>query len=233
MSQEEINKILNGQTPQGGAPEPPAAEPPAEAGGGIESTALSQDDIDAMLNGQSPDNSTAVEPPAAPAPAAPAGELNQADIDAMMGGGGAPSPEPAPTELNQDDLNNMLADAGIEPDPPAPAGPKVEVGDFSFGQIEQSAQVARTSAPPEKLDMIMDISVQVSVELGRTRMPIKDLLSLVPGSVVELDKLAGDPLDIFVNDSLVAKGKVVVVDENFGIRITDLVSKEDRIRTLK
>ena len=97
----------------------------------------------------------------------------------------------------------------------------------SFGETDGKASMMN------ELDMILDIPVQISVELGRTRMPIKDLLNLVPGSVVELDKLAGDPLDIFVNDTLVAKGKVVVVDENFGIRITDLVSAEERIKSLR
>ena len=138
--------------------------------------------------------------------------------------------------LDQAQLDAMLAGAGAAPaspvspasTPAAAAAPaqKVEIADFSFGAIAQGGESG-------KIDMILDVSIQISVELGRTRMPIKDLLNLVPGSVVELDKLAGDPLDIFVNDTLVAKGKVVVVDENFGIRITDLVSAEERIKSLR
>lgn len=82
------------------------------------------------------------------------------------------------------------------------------------------------------IDMIMDIPVQLTVELGRTRLTIKNILQLGQGSVVELDGLAGEPMDIFVNGYLIAQGEVVVVEEKYGIRITDIVTPSDRISRL-
>lgn len=79
------------------------------------------------------------------------------------------------------------------------------------------------------LDLIMDVPLKVTVELGRTRMQIRDVLELGKGSVVELDKLAGEPVDLLVNGKLIARGEVVVIDENFGIRVTDIVSPLDRV----
>ena len=82
------------------------------------------------------------------------------------------------------------------------------------------------------IDLIMDIPVQLSVELGRTRLTLKHILQLGQGSVVELDGLAGEPMDVFVNGYLIAQGEVVVVDEKYGIRITDIVTPSDRIQRL-
>jgi flagellar motor switch protein FliN/FliY len=84
----------------------------------------------------------------------------------------------------------------------------------------------------KKLDLILDIPLKVSVELGRTRLMVNDLLQLGQGSVIELSKLAGDPLEVLVNDKLVARGEVVVVNEKFGIRLTDIVSPLERIEKL-
>lgn len=85
----------------------------------------------------------------------------------------------------------------------------------------------------QNLDFILDIPLKVTVELGRTSVVIEDLLQLGQGSVLELDKLAGEPLEILVNGKLVAKGEVVVVNEKFGIRLTDIISPVERIETLK
>lgn len=82
------------------------------------------------------------------------------------------------------------------------------------------------------ISMIMDIPVELSVELGRTRMSIKNILQLGQGSVVELDNLAGEPMDIYINGYLIAQGEVVVVDENYGIRITDIITAADRLNRL-
>jgi flagellar motor switch protein FliN/FliY len=90
--------------------------------------------------------------------------------------------------------------------------------------------------PPEaakNLELVMDIPVQLTVELGRTRMPIRNLLQLAQGSVVELNELAGEPLDVFVNGRLVAQGEVVVVNEKFGIRLTDIITPSERLKKLK
>jgi len=84
-----------------------------------------------------------------------------------------------------------------------------------------------------KLDVILEVPVTLSLEVGRTRIPIRNLLQLNQGSVVELDRIAGDPLDVFVNGTLVAHGEVVIVNDKFGIRLTDVVSPAERIRKLK
>lgn len=78
----------------------------------------------------------------------------------------------------------------------------------------------------KNLDLLMDVMLQVVVELGRTRMPLRQVLELQPGSVVELDRLAGEAVDIFVNERLIAHGEVVMVDDKFGVRITELVSSK-------
>jgi flagellar motor switch protein FliN/FliY len=93
-----------------------------------------------------------------------------------------------------------------------------------------------SSAPPNAagndLNMILDIPVQLTVELGRTRIPIKNILQLAQGSVVELDALAGEPMDVLVNGFLIAQGEVVVVNDKFGIRLTDIVTPSERMRRL-
>lgn len=83
------------------------------------------------------------------------------------------------------------------------------------------------------LEVILDVPVTLSMEVGRTRIPIRNLLQLNQGSVVELDRAAGEPLDVFVNGTLVAHGEVVVVNDKFGIRLTDVISPAERIKKLK
>jgi flagellar motor switch protein FliN/FliY len=96
---------------------------------------------------------------------------------------------------------------------------------------ELSAE-ASAAAAPGRLDMILDIPVQLSVELGRAKIPIRNLVQLAPGSVVELDRLAGEPMDVLVNGCLVAQGEVVVVNDKFGIRLTDVIAPDERLRRL-
>ncbi len=84
--------------------------------------------------------------------------------------------------------------------------------------------------PSQNIGLLLDVPMPISIELGRTAMTIESILDLGPGSVVELNKLAGEPVDLLVNNKLIAKGEVVVVDENFGIRITDLLSPQDRFK---
>ena len=81
--------------------------------------------------------------------------------------------------------------------------------------------------------MLRDVEMEVTCELGRTRMTVRQLLALAPGDVVELDRLAGAPADLLVNGTLLARGEVVVVDENFGVRITEIISQQDRLAKLK
>ncbi len=91
----------------------------------------------------------------------------------------------------------------------------------------------KPAGAPRDMDFLLDIPLMVSVELGRTRMLINDLLQLGQGSVIELDKLAGEPMEIYVNNRLIARGEVVVVNEKFGVRLTDIVSPSERIKQLR
>jgi flagellar motor switch protein FliN len=84
-----------------------------------------------------------------------------------------------------------------------------------------------------KMELLLDVPLDVSVELGRTRMSIQSLLALGPGSVIELDKVAGEPLDIMVNGRLIARGEAVVVNDKFGVRLTDIVSRTERVARLR
>lgn len=102
-----------------------------------------------------------------------------------------------------------------------------------MGQSFDMEAAPAPSVDISNLELILDIQLEVTVELGRTHRKIRDVLELGPGSVVELDRLAGEPVDILVNDKLFAKGEVVVIDENFGVRITDILTIEERIEALK
>jgi flagellar motor switch protein FliN/FliY len=99
--------------------------------------------------------------------------------------------------------------------------------------FEQFSPGAAKAAGANDIDLILDIPVQLTVELGRTKIAIKNLLQLAQGSVVELDGLAGEPMDVLVNGCLIAQGEVVVVNEKFGIRLTDIITPSERIRKLK
>lgn len=110
---------------------------------------------------------------------------------------------------------------------------------------DETAQADAKTAPMTKLDdsskprndvnldMVLDIPVTISMEIGRTRINIRNLLQLSQGSVVELDRLAGEPMDVLVNDTLIAHGEVVVVNDKFGIRLTDVISPAERIKKLR
>lgn len=112
---------------------------------------------------------------------------------------------------------------------PAEAPPRAEFQDMPAADgADPNAAVRDVN-----LEVILDVPVTLSMEVGRTRIPIRNLLQLNQGSVVELDRAAGEPLDVFVNGTLIAHGEVVVVNEKFGIRITDVVSPAERIRKLK
>lgn len=103
-----------------------------------------------------------------------------------------------------------------------------KVADAEFQQLSEPAGGSNQS----NIDMLMDVDLPVAIELGRTEMTINDILALGPGSVVELNKLAGEPVDLLVNSKVVAKGEVVVVDENFGLRVTHLLTPEERLKCL-
>jgi flagellar motor switch protein FliN/FliY len=98
--------------------------------------------------------------------------------------------------------------------------------------FEQFSSAPEKAATPQGFDMILDIPVRITVELGRTKISIRNLLQLAHGSVVELDGLAGEPMDVLVNGTLIAQGEVVVVNDKFGIRLTDIITPQERIRKL-
>ena len=103
-----------------------------------------------------------------------------------------------------------------------------------FGNLTpENGQASPDGNRDVNLEVILDVPVTLSMEVGRTRIPIRNLLQLNQGSVVELDRAAGEPLDVFVNGTLVAHGEVVVVNEKFGIRLTDVISPAERIKKLK
>jgi len=106
-----------------------------------------------------------------------------------------------------------------------------EAAPLTPDNLEETA--VEGSIKNEKLDVILDIPVSLSLEVGRTNLPIRNLLQLTQGSVVELDRLAGEPLDVMVNGTLIAHGEVVVVNEKYGIRLTDVMSPHERIQKLK
>jgi flagellar motor switch protein FliN/FliY len=100
---------------------------------------------------------------------------------------------------------------------------------LEFASFDESD---KTTEPPKNLDFILDIPLTISVELGRTKMVINDMLQLGQGSVIELAKLAGEPLDIYVNGKLMARGEVVLVNDKFGVRLTDIISPVERVKKL-
>lgn len=151
-------------------------------------------------------------------------------------------------KLTQEDIDNMLkgeaveADESLSQDIIQPI--KEEVDEAEGDRTVENSAVSiqkpkyqeltqnKTQHAPRNLDLIMDVPLDFSVVLGKSKKTIKDVLSLSTGSVVELDKMTDEPLEIHVNGKLIAKGEVVVINESFGIRITNIQSKEQRVRHL-
>ena len=169
--------------------------------------------------------------------AAVAGELaaHIVALQALAAEGPAPAPAPAPqTVAQRTQQMNAVTSA------PAPAAPGGNGNGGSYGMPSMPAANVRPASLPEltatptsgqtyNIDLLLGVSLQVAVEIGRTSLPIRDVLALTPGSIVELDKLAGEKVDVLINGRPIAQGEVVVVDENFGVRITDVVSRQQRI----
>jgi len=174
--------------------------------------------------------------------------ITGADLVRTVGGGSA-SGEPLLPDLS-DLLDEPTSISAFEPartgssrskgDPAAQGGrtPMIDLpqgsmsGDVRPAQFPQFAE-AGSEQSPSNLDLILDVNLKVSVQLGRTQMSIRAVLELGPGFVIELDKLAGEPVDILVNDKPIARGEVVVVDENFGVRVVDIISPQKRIASLR
>jgi len=124
--------------------------------------------------------------------------------------------------LGWDDVQEELAQSQVKPQ-------KVEVSPVNFEEMPANPVVDAQL----NLDFILDIPLTLSVELGRCQLLISELLQLGQGSIIELVKLAGEPMDVYVNQRLIARGEVVVVNEKFGIRLTDIVSQAERVKKLK
>lgn len=168
---------------------------------------LNQDEIDALLADVSTDG-----PVAEPAPAPAAAPADDFSID----------PAPAADSGMDDDLSSLLGGSSAPAPAPAPVAHAAP------------APAAAPHAVPVggNLEVLLDVPLEVIVELGRSDLQIKDILALAPGSVVELNRMAGEPIDVMVNGKLVARGEVVVIDENFGIKITSIISPMERLTQL-
>jgi len=152
-------------------------------------------------------------PAPTPPPQAPTPPMHQAPpMAAVPPGYGAPMPS-HPQSLGGGGMNRNV---NVNP---------VQFANFQGGGYAQADET--------NLNLLLDIPLKVTVELGRTKKQIKDILELSQGSIIELDKLAGEPVDILVNNKLIAKGEVVVIDENFGVRVTDIVSQWDRVQKIQ
>ena len=130
----------------------------------------------------------------------------------------------------------MAEDTNQEDDPVKDEGAGEDAGETAVEEQEGDTNEEEGGKPDEvkeaNLDLILDIPLTVTVELGRSKMLINDLLQLGQGSVIELTKLVGEPLEVMVNDKLVARGEVVVVNEKFGVRLTDIVTPMERVKSL-
>ncbi|CAN5424832.1 hypothetical protein BH10PLA1_BH10PLA1_06430 [soil metagenome] len=169
------------------------------------------------------------------APAADGAAVSQAEIDAVMAAMNAAAPTsgaddaaaPAsagavPESLDMTSIDELLKSASFEDasavqDAGAVAAPTQEFSLPNFNEVLQDAQVS-------SIDLLRDVELNVKIELGRSRMLVEDVLKLGEGSVVELDKLAGDPVDVFVNNRLVARGEVLVLNDNFCVRVNEIVA---------
>lgn len=149
------------------------------------------------------------------------------------------------SESTQSDQDAMAAEWAATMGEQVPSGTEIDVADIlasATGSVQKMPSASSSEPPsalvisgetPANLDVVLDISVRISMEVGNTEIPIRQLLKLTRGSIVELSRLAGEPLDVLVNGTLIAHGEVVVVNEKFGIRLTDVLSPAERIRQLR
>lgn len=237
-SQDDIDALLNTAS-EGGESASEDAETPGESGGG--SAEFSQADIDAAF--QSPDETSAQTPE-------PAGSVgfSQADIDAALSaaaGGGSSQPaavEPEPSASAGAEISGLdSAGRPMDDEAAAMAAAIAEESGGSNATPEPAAPVTPAAPVPEPvalpdfsgessesgltdISILRDVNLKVHIELGRTNMFIEDVLRLSEGSVVVLDNLAGDPVDVYVNDRLVARGEVLVLSDNFCVRISEIIT---------
>ncbi|MBM7579867.1 flagellar motor switch protein FliN/FliY [Jeotgalibacillus terrae] len=138
--------------------------------------------------------------------------------------------ESVPQTQRDPEPSRLPEDTGVQLNRDRAPERSVDVQPAQFTQFDSPGLSAGES---RNLNLLLDIPLQVTVELGRTKRSVQEILELTSGSIIELDKLAGEPVDILVNNRLIAKGEVVVIEENFGVRLTDIVSKSDRLNKLR
>ncbi|PRO65220.1 flagellar motor switch phosphatase FliY [Alkalicoccus urumqiensis] len=186
---------------------------------------FAKDMVDKLMNPGGAEESSAEEPIPDPEPSQQSAVQNEPEMERQ-----APEPEPqqpSQAERGQQAPRSEPQHMGTQSRMPDRDVSVQPAAFSSFDAPQLNDQEARN------LDMLMEIPLEVTVELGRTKRSIKEILEFSKGSIIELDKLAGEPVDILVNQRLVAKGEVVVIDENFGVRVTDIVSKEERLKNLR
>jgi flagellar motor switch protein FliN/FliY len=218
LSQEELDQLLGGE----------------QSGGGDES--LDQNDLDSMFGAPSNDDGGEEE-----ADEEENGNMSQDDLDAMLGGGGGGDDGAEGGGDDDIDWGAAFAEAAAGGDNAAAEAITTGQADMAeeSDEAEEYEEEAEDAQPfiPEDLDIphihfILDLPLELTVEIGRTIMNVKTLLQQNQGSVIELTKHADEPVEIYVGSKLMATGEVVVVDDNFGVRIEDVASQADRIRSL-
>ena len=227
----------------------PPKEPEPEPSGG----ALRQDEIERLIHG-------GAEPTPQPTPEPSGGTLSQEEIERLMQGAASPEPQAVPQRPPQTAMPNpsQPPQGGAVPYPAYPMPP---YGQYMSGYYPPPGYYppATPAAPPDpkivnakavelphlangealseqqsdNLDMLMSVPLEISVEIGRTHKKVQDILSYTKGSLVVLDKLAGDQVDLFANGQCIARGDVVVIDDNFGIRITEVLNTPDPGKLVK
>ena len=234
--------IIDISSMQEEAPAPAPAPEPASSGGG--GGTLSQEEIEKMLSGGLGSEPEPAPAPAAPAPmaapAAPVPTAQPADMSAaMMQGGMAPAPQMMQAAVSPDvammqmqmmqqmmqqmqQMQQQMTEKAAEK--AAAAEPKmIHVQSPAQQKLKADNGIVLEGVQEENMELIMSVPLEISVEIGRTRKLVKDILDFTKGSLVVLDKLAGEQVDLFVNGQCIAKGDVVVVEDNFGIRITEIM----------
>ncbi len=134
-------------------------------------------------------------------------------------------PTPAAGETPEEEKESVLSPR--EPEEQSEAEPEIQKAEFEKFQSPGGNGISE-----QKIEMLLDVVLPVTVELGRSRMFIKEILELERGTIIELDKMAGEPVDLYINNKKMAEGEVVVVDKHFGVRITNLLNPDDRIKSL-
>lgn len=158
---------------------------------------------------------------------------DEKDLQAQTPSGTSSGSTKAEPKSEEEVAAEMMAMLDQLPD----SGPGAKPEDINFGASAANVEFQQLQQPagkvePRNIDLLLDVDLPVAIELGRTKLSISDILALGPGSVVELNKLAGEPVDLLVNNKIVARGEVVVIDESFGLRITQLMTPEERLRQL-